>query len=183
MKDFYRRCSICKTPIAWEAEYFTCSVSTCNQKRTALFFCSLPCWDAHLPESRHRDAWAEKQVAPRAEEETPVEKHAAGPTEKRRRVVSSRTVQPSEAASQETALLTGEGSSSDVLVVVSKLKGYIRDRSSMNTSSGVASVLSDHLRELADRAIVEAHRNERKTVLDRDFLAVLERMRGGSSTA
>jgi histone H3/H4 len=36
-------------------------------------------------------------------------------------------------------------------------------------------VLSDHLRELCDRAIDHAASQERKTVMDRDFLAVLGR--------
>jgi hypothetical protein len=37
----------------------------------------------------------------------------------------------------------------------------------------VFELLSDELRRIADRAIEEARRNERKTVLDRDFAAVL----------
>ena len=32
-----------------------CSVSTCNQTRTALAFCTVSCWDAHLPVARHRE--------------------------------------------------------------------------------------------------------------------------------
>jgi histone H3/H4 len=57
----------------------------------------------------------------------------------------------------------------DVLVVVSKLKDYVRARSGMNTSDGVVEVLSDRLRDLCDRAIERASRDGRKTVLDRDF--------------
>ena len=57
--------------------------------------------------------------------------------------------------------------------MASKLKDYIRERSDMNTSDRVFDVLSDELRRIADRAIEEARRNERRTVLDRDFAAVL----------
>jgi len=56
----------------------------------------------------------------------------------------------------------------DILVVVSKLKKYIKARSGMNTSDGVMSRLSDHVRWVADQAIRSAAQDERKTVLDRD---------------
>jgi hypothetical protein len=56
----------------------------------------------------------------------------------------------------------------DILIVVSKLKKYIRDRSGMNCSDSVAEILSDHVRALADESIRTAGRDERKTVLDRD---------------
>jgi len=57
----------------------------------------------------------------------------------------------------------------DVLVVVSKLKAYVKARSGMNTSDGVVDVLSAKLRKLCDAAIEVAHADGRKTVLDRDF--------------
>src|SRR5262245_13730012 len=86
----FRRCSTCRKDIDFEARYFVCSVSTCNRPRTGLFFCSVDCWDAHLPEARHREAWAEERRAPtRAEwlasggdEEQP-----AAPAQAPRRVV------------------------------------------------------------------------------------------------
>jgi len=43
-----------------------------------------------------------------------------------------------------------------VLVVVSKVKKYIRDRSGMNTSDAVAEALSAHLRKVSDEAIRNA---------------------------
>ncbi len=58
----------------------------------------------------------------------------------------------------------------EVLVVVSKLKGYIKARSGMNTSDGVMKVLSHHIRILCDDAIRKAKAAERKTVMDRDFI-------------
>ena len=57
----------------------------------------------------------------------------------------------------------------DVLVVVSKLKAYVKARSGMNTSDGVVDVLSDKIRKLCDAAIAVAQADGRKTVLDRDF--------------
>jgi histone H3/H4 len=61
---------------------------------------------------------------------------------------------------------------SDVLVVVSKLKAYIKAKSGMNTSDGVISVISDQVRQLCDQAAANAQRDGRKTVMDRDFLAL-----------
>ena len=57
----------------------------------------------------------------------------------------------------------------DVLVVVSKLKTYIKEKSGMNTSGGVAAVISDSVRRMADEAIERARADGRKTVMDRDF--------------
>ena len=57
----------------------------------------------------------------------------------------------------------------DVLVVASKLKGYIREKSGMNTSASVLNALSDRIRELCDQAIENARNDGRKTVKDRDF--------------
>ena len=56
-----------------------------------------------------------------------------------------------------------------VLVVASKLKTYIREKSGMNTSGAVMSALSNKLRQLCDNAIEAAKRDGRKTVMDRDF--------------
>lgn len=60
-------------------------------------------------------------------------------------------------------------SEKEVLVVVSKLKNYIREKGAMNTAGSVAEVLSDKIREICDRAIEAAKNDGRKTVMDRDF--------------
>ena len=62
----FRLCSSCRSPLPFDAMYYVCNVSTCNRKRTGLTFCSMPCFDAHLPEMRHRSAWAEEERAPSA---------------------------------------------------------------------------------------------------------------------
>jgi hypothetical protein len=56
-------CSVCKKPIAMGGKCYRCSVSTCNSGRLKLTFCSVRCWDVHLPEARHRDAGAVEDVA------------------------------------------------------------------------------------------------------------------------
>ncbi len=165
----YKLCSECKKPIAFLSDYYRCSVSTCNRKRTGLFFCSVPCWDAHVPMMRHRDAWAEKAKAPSLEqyrqelaEEAEAEAREAvrmEADEKARRIVG----------------LSDDGIPKDVLVVVSKLKAYIKARGGMSTSDGVVEVLSAHLRKLCDQAIGHAGTAGRKTVMDRDFEAVLRK--------
>lgn len=60
----WRRCSACKNPIECGSTYWVCNVSTCNRKRTALVFCSVTCWEVHLPEANHRESWAEERIAP-----------------------------------------------------------------------------------------------------------------------
>jgi hypothetical protein len=56
-------CSMCRKPIAMGSGYYRCSVSTCNSGRVKLMFCSMACWDAHLPTARHRNASAIEEVA------------------------------------------------------------------------------------------------------------------------
>lgn len=168
--DAYKKCSTCKDPIAFEAKYYTCSVSTCNRPRLALYFCGLPCWEAHVPEARHRDAWAEEQRAPslrqwldqrEAETAAPV---AEAP--RAARIVTGQTGVPA----REAAVSADED---EVLIVVSKLKKYVREQSGMNTSDGAMAILSQHLRALARQAIAHATEEGRKTVMDRDFLPFL----------
>ncbi len=59
--------------------------------------------------------------------------------------------------------------SDEVLVVVSKLKNYVKAQSGMNTAGNVAPRVSQLLRELCDGAIEKAKSDGRKTVMDRDF--------------
>ncbi len=145
----WRRCSACKGPIALGATYWTCSVSTCNQKRTGLAFCSVSCWDAHLPVARHREAWAEERTAPtrRDTEDT---------GSARRRLV-----RPGAAAAPAAE-------TEEILIISSRLKEYVRARSGYNTSDRVLKPLSDIVRRVCDEAIRNAQREGRRTVLDRD---------------
>ncbi len=60
-------------------------------------------------------------------------------------------------------------SEQEVLVVVSKVKNYVRSKADMNTSGNVAAALSEIIRRMCDEAIEKAKRDGRKTVMDRDF--------------
>jgi hypothetical protein len=64
--SIWRQCSNCKKGIPHGAIYYVCSVSTCNRKRNSLVFCSVDCWDAHVPIANHRKAVAVEETAPRS---------------------------------------------------------------------------------------------------------------------
>ncbi|HVP29739.1 MAG TPA: hypothetical protein VMW35_11325 [Myxococcota bacterium] len=176
----FRRCSSCKKEIGFGADYWVCNVSTCNQKRTGLAFCTVSCWEAHLPVMRHRESWAVEKKAPRREEWEREQREAAAkvtgatgtpkappPGAPPVRRAAAQPATPAAAPPRPTPLQPV--AQREVLVVASKLKQYVRDRSGMNTSDAVMDVLSEALRTLADRAIRNAERDGRKTVLDRDF--------------
>ena len=57
----------------------------------------------------------------------------------------------------------------DVLVVVSKLKNYIKSTAGLNTSGDVPSVLTKAVEILCQEAIENAKKDGRKTVMERDF--------------
>jgi hypothetical protein len=168
----WKRCNTCKQPIRFASGYFTCNVSTCNRKGTDFAFCSVACWDAHVPVLRHRDAWAEEQRAPTAaawaeHQRHQAERAAAPPAESHPRPAESHPRVVATPASRAAGAV--EPVPHDVLVVVSKLKLYVRAKSGMHCSDGVTEVLSDRLRALCDQAIDQARAMGRKTVLDRDF--------------
>ncbi|HYQ26906.1 MAG TPA: hypothetical protein VER04_06795 [Polyangiaceae bacterium] len=174
--EFFRLCTTCKKPIGFAQDYMQCSVSTCNRNKLAQFFCSLACWDAHLPEARHRDAWAEPMKAPtreafRREQQEEQEREARSSARESR---ESRESAMSDEADKRRRIVGAPAAAQDlpedVLVVVSKLKAYVKARSGgMNTSDGVVDVLSAKIRKLCDAAIEVAHADGRKTVMDRDF--------------
>lgn len=154
---FWRRCSSCKREIGFDAKYWVCSVTTCSRKGSSFVFCSVPCWDAHVPIMRHREAWVEEQRSPEREA-------WAGRVE-----AGQKQVAPASVDETSTTATTTGGVPHDVLIVASKLKKYIRARSGMNTSDSVMDVLSRRVRALCDDAILRAQEDGRKTVLDRDF--------------
>ena len=164
----WKRCNSCKRPIGFAAGYFTCSVSTCNRKGTDFAFCSVDCWDAHVPVLRHRDAWADEKTAPTAGEWARLQQHEAPPPARRPSAPSA----PGQDAQHEARPPAEEPAARaprDVLVVVSKLKLYVRLTSGMNTSDDVFEPLSDTMRSLCDDAVERARAEGRKTVMARDF--------------
>ena len=195
--DAWAHCSACRKDIPFGKIHWVCSVSTCNRARTQLVFCSVACWDSHLATLRHREAWAVEARAPtRAEAAAghgsavndypeaaaPALASSEAPTQPLgplRRIVSPgpppgavasvRASDDSGPIAAVAVLPLSPGFERDVLVVVSKLKKYIKDRSGLNTSDAVAEDLSDHVRAICDEAIRAAAADGRKTVLDRDI--------------
>jgi histone H3/H4 len=175
--SYWKRCSSCKTEIGYSTIYWVCSVSTCTRKRTGMVFCSVSCWEMHLPMMRHRESYAvEKRSPTQAQwlrEQQEEASHAAqtspasgsAPALRRRPADTSDAGQPGSDAAE----LSDDDLPRDVLVIASKLKQYIRARSGMNTSDGVLDVLSDHVRAICRQAIRNAAQDGRKTVLDRDI--------------
>lgn len=218
----FRLCSSCKrTALEFGKRYYVCSVSTCNRSRNPLTFCSLPCFEAHVPVLRHREAWAEEKTAPTrdqflAERElAESSESAAGRTKPAsgagsgedwrespsgrakprpeqvvdnerlgraalnrspgtdtrapsvvRRAATATRFQP---AANKELLMSDEQGTKEVLVVISKVKAYIRAKSSMNTSDAVTEALSDSVRTTCDQAIEKAKGEGRKTVMARDI--------------
>ncbi len=58
---------------------------------------------------------------------------------------------------------------SETLVVVSKIKSFIKKNSEMNTSASAMPVLTKIVEDACLQAIENAKREGRKTVMDRDF--------------
>jgi len=179
--DVWMLCSACRKAIRFGAIHWVCSVSTCNRDRTRLVFCSVSCWDSHVATLRHRDAWAVEERAPGRGEA--VREIRAEPAPRPQAPAQSAPAARPPAPAAPRPLPSGGGSVTahaggpalsnqydhdDVLVVVSKVKKYIRDRGGMNTSDAVAEALGAHVRKVCDDAIRNAGRDGRKTVLDRD---------------
>jgi len=156
--DLWKACNTCKKSINYDQNYWVCSVSTCNSKRTGLVFCTVNCWDAHVPMMRHKDAWAEERTAPSRQRHAQDQGHIVRSTNSVRRII------PSNPTDKVKKVINHE-----TLVVASKVKSYIEVCSGMNTSGRVLEVLSEHIRKLCDDAMKAANADGRKTVLDRDF--------------
>ena len=150
--DQWRRCSVCKEPIVYAAGYWVCNVSTCNRKRTGLAFCSVRCWEVHLPGANHREAWAVERAAPASQAAAAA---VAGRQPRRR-------LSPLGGS-------TGTVASREVLIVANRLKDYVKQQADMNTSDKALGPLSDLVRDAVDTAIENARRDGRRTVLDRDI--------------
>ncbi|MBX2993914.1 MAG: hypothetical protein KF681_03815 [Bdellovibrionaceae bacterium] len=148
--DGWKKCSVCKKTIGFGQTYYVCSVSTCNGQRTGYVFCSIPCFETHLPGARHRDAAAVEMTAPA----------------KNRIIVRPETTAAVSSGAVKVSTSTGP---QEVLVIASRMKDYIQARGDMNTSASVMDVLSEHLRVICNRAIDNARADGRKTVMDRDL--------------
>lgn len=179
MTDTWKRCSSCKKEIPFQSTYYVCSVSTCTRKRTGFSFCSVECWETHLPMMRHREAWAVEETAPtRAEWEAGGDDDDGSEAPSRAGSAPSRVSAPAESDAPRRRRVVETGAAPpaavgaaprEVLVIASRLKVYVKQRFGMNTSDGVLDPLSDHIRALCHRAAENARAEGRKTLLDRDF--------------
>jgi hypothetical protein len=133
-------------------------------------FCSVPCWASHVPTFRHREAWALENTAPSLQAYLAELKAEESATDK-----SSETVVPASTGERKKVPMANSSipsatNDSEVLVVVSKMKAYIKAKGDMNTSGEVMELLSDRLRRICDEAIRHARQDGRKTVMARDFV-------------
>ncbi|MSQ01133.1 MAG: hypothetical protein EXR71_04450 [Myxococcales bacterium] len=139
----WKNCSSCKKPIAHGGKYYKCSVSTCNSVRLPMIFCSVGCWDAHVPVLNHRaNVWAIEDRAPAP----------AGAPERRLIRPPSGPVEPDE-----------------VLIIASRLKEFVKDRADFNTAGDVMDALSELVRDATVEAIANARLEGRRTIMARDF--------------
>ena len=60
-------------------------------------------------------------------------------------------------------------SDKEVLVVVSKLKAYVKKNHGLSTASTVPAVLTTLVEKAIAKAVENAQNDKRKTVMDRDF--------------
>ena len=147
----WRPCSACEKPIGFGDTYWMCSVSTCQRKRTALHFCSVSCWEVHLPVARHREAWAEEHTAPNVAETAAVSSAESEPPRKHRRLAREVRSRP-----ESTPRAGGDKVPREVLIIASRLKEYVRATSGFNTSDRALEPLSEIVREACDRAVRRA---------------------------
>lgn len=168
---FWRECSSCKKEINYNVKYYECSVSSCNGLRTGYVFCSVPCWERHLPGARHRDAAAIEKVSPKQDSmgtgnhvpSSAVSNAASSSAISQgvRRIIPGSTTSASGVVSKRVE--------QEVLVVVSKVKAYIKSQADMNVSDDIMDLLSNRIRFFCDEAIKKAQSDGRKTVLERDL--------------
>jgi hypothetical protein len=161
--ESWRKCSSCKKPIGFGAKHYVCSVSTCNGQRTGYVFCSVSCFEVHLPGARHKDAAAIEATAPASGSPAPGagSTAAAGNGGGGRKIVVGANSGPVSPGKNQMPR--------EVLIIASRLKEYIQARADMNTSGQVMEVLSEFVRRACDRAIDKARAEGRKTVMERDF--------------
>ena len=57
-------CSMCRAPLASGKPYLRCTVASCNAGRLKLRFCSVACFQKHIPTARHRQASWVEETAP-----------------------------------------------------------------------------------------------------------------------
>ncbi len=170
MTEVWKMCSSCKKEIPCSAPFYVCSQSHCRGKISGEVFCSVGCWTGHNEMLRHRDAWAEESMAPARAE---LQSADLPRTDLPRRVTIVNTdKKPSPMSINEPFSANNPSPETEILVVVSKVKQYIRERSDFNTSANAMDVLTKRIVQICDGAIRNANLDGRKTVMDRDVPAI-----------
>jgi hypothetical protein len=154
--NYWRKCIVCKKDIHFLTKYYKCSVSSCDKKRSPAQFCTVDCWDVHRSIMSHKSAGADEYQSPSKSKW--IEEQASEP---KIRIVKAQNLNEVSVA--------GDFNEEDVLVVVSKLKAYVKDSSGMNTSADVMSELSSIIRQVCNDAVKKANHAGRKTLMARDF--------------
>lgn len=183
MSECWKKCSSCKKDIGYSTKYYLCSVSTCRHSRKGFTFCSPSCWSEHLGFANHREAWAEDYVSPAKGQSVGgnvVAKQAqisnnipatavtsALPATPRKIVVGQGSIRDREDEAKRLSAETNQ-ITTDTLVVVSKVKQFIRDESDFNTSQCCIDALTQKVIKECLKAIEEANNAGRKTVMGRD---------------
>lgn len=165
-QNYWKKCSSCKKEIPFRGTYYACSVSTCRSVRTSLAFCSVSCWDAHLGYARHRDAYAEEEIAPGPEAAVQSEPDSVS-NDKPEKEKTKPMTEPHKTVVQ-LKQTPADAIETDTLVVVSKVKQLIRDQSGFNTSQCCIDALTKKVVIECLRGIESAKSNGRKTVMGRD---------------
>ena len=165
----WRKCSTCKKGIPVCSLYYRCSVSTCRSKSTGFAFCTVSCWDAHIGFYNHRNAYAEEETAP-ATPESVIDQPAVVT---RAPIVNKEDVVTEENESKKTIVFRAPTAADQVevetLIVVSKVKALVRQRSEFNTSQCFVDALTRKVVEQTLKGIERAKVAGRKTVMGRDL--------------
>lgn len=174
MAEQWKSCGSCKKPIGYNQNYWVCSVSSCNRARYKLVFCKLSCWDAHVPLMNHRSAWAEERrspAGPQPSTASTLPRIGGRPSAPLPRRPAPPDPSPAPASTTRRRVIRPQEADEDkeILIVASRLKKYIKDRSDMSTSADALEALSDIVRRECRLAIQEARADGRRTVKARDF--------------
>mgnify|MGYP003691498719 CR=1 FL=1 len=158
-QNYWRKCIACKKEINFSTKYYKCSVTSCDKKRSPAQFCTVDCWDVHRSIMSHKSAGADEYHSPTKDKWLQEISNAP-----KVRLVSKKSTSTPTASS-----LDYKTENEEILVVVSKLKAFVKESTGLNTSADVMPALSDIIRKSCLNAAKSAEQSERKTLMARDF--------------
>jgi len=158
--SYWRKCGSCKKEIGFGVVYQVCGISSCQK----FAYCSVDCWSLHNSILNHKSAWSEDRYAP-SKAQFNGQQASSGSNETKKRLIVTNPV----SKTIEKSFDEGSQHEQDILIVASKLKQYVKDKHDMNTSANVMEELSDYVRMIVDKAVMNARSEARKTLMGRDF--------------